>query len=99
MTQIKDEPNAVLSNRLQSEAWGTKVTGLAGVTLKPTTTKATMSPTVMGVGAALKKPVKRRLRKCARVTTVTRMNAAVCSVLFGTTPATLGKARHRYFPK
>src|SRR5271168_5281286 len=99
MTQISEEPNAALSNRPQSEAWGTKVTGWAGVALKPKTTKARMSPTVIAVEAAWKKPVKRRLRRCAAVTRITRRKAAACSVLFGTVPAMPGKARQRYFPK
>ena len=50
-----------------SAACGIKVTGCAGVALKPNTMNATISSTVVPVAAAWNAPVKRRLRRCAAV--------------------------------
>src|ERR1700761_8364152 len=98
ITQISDDPNAVLITSGQSARCGAKLTGCAGAATNPTTMKARISSTVIAVVVDWKPPVKRMLRKCAAVASTTSSTAAACSVLFGIKLATPGNAPQKYLP-
>src|ERR1700761_8031026 len=98
ITQISDDPNAVLITNGQSARCGAKLTGCAGTATNPTTMKARISSTVITVVVAWKPPVKRTLRRCAAVASSTSRSAAACSVLFGTRLASSGNAPQKYLP-